>query len=144
MEGCRRMKPTDLPARLAVLIRVDEASGCWMWTGFIRKDGYGHRQWPPGHRAPQWLAHRLVYSLLVGPIPEGLVLDHRCRVRACVNPLHMEPVTFGENSRRGQHRGLPNTNGFCRYGRHPWVPANIGTWPSGGRYCKLCNREKKA
>jgi len=136
------MKPTDLPSRLAALVRVDETSGCWPWTGFIRADGYGHRYWPPGRHSPQWLAHRLVYTLLVGPIPAGLVLDHTCRNRACVNPAHLEPVTFGENARRGEHHGLPNVNGFCRKGRHPWIPVNIRVLPSGVRNCKLCEKEK--
>lgn len=46
------------------------------------------------------MAHRVAYELWVGPIPEGMELDHRCKVRACINPAHLEPVTHAENMRR--------------------------------------------
>ena len=72
-------------------------SGCWMWIGSKGADGYGHISWHhKRHRT-----HRLVYTMLRGPIPEELVLDHLCRVPLCVNPDHLEPVTRGENVRRG-------------------------------------------
>jgi HNH endonuclease len=67
--------------------------GCWVWKRALQKDGYGIV-----HGA---LAHRRYYELLVGPIPDGLEIDHLCRNRACVNPDHMEPVTKNENRRRG-------------------------------------------
>lgn len=71
---------------------------CWPWTGAKLQHGYGHlkvgESYPP--------AHRVAYELLVGPIPEGLQIDHLCRVRDCVNPAHLEPVTNAENGRRGR------------------------------------------
>lgn len=74
-------------------------SGCWIWDGAIAAEtGYGTCQ--------KKMAHRVVYEREVGPIPDGLVLDHLCRVRACVNPSHLEPVTIGENARRGSHTKL--------------------------------------
>lgn len=73
-------------------------SGCWIWTGELNRNGYG-RVWRLGRRV---MAHRAMYELLVGPIPEGLVLDHLCRVRCCVNPKHLEPVTVRENTIRGE------------------------------------------
>lgn len=73
---------------------VDE-NGCWLWQGCLNVRGYG--QLGKGSRA----AHRVFYERHVGPIPEGLTIDHLCRVRHCVNPAHMEPVTVAENVRRG-------------------------------------------
>jgi hypothetical protein len=70
-----------------------EPNGCWRWLGRFDANGYGRQ----GRR---W-AHRIVYELLVGPIPAGAVLDHLCRTKWCVNPDHLEPVTHAENCRRG-------------------------------------------
>jgi len=75
-----------------------ELGPCWLWTGGNDRRGYG-RFSDADQR--QVLAHRFAYELLVGPIPEGLDLDHLCRVPACVNPAHLEPVTNAENHRRG-------------------------------------------
>jgi hypothetical protein len=74
-----------------------QADDCWLWTGCVGDGGYG--QVTIAQRRHK--AHRAVYELLVGPIPEGLDLDHLCRVRRCVNPDHLEPVTRSENLRRG-------------------------------------------
>lgn len=71
---------------------------CWLWLGASQELGYG--LFFPERRSPLG-AHRFAYQALVGPIPEGLVLDHLCRVPACVNPTHLEPVTVAENTRRG-------------------------------------------
>jgi len=86
-----------LPAHLLAAIEPD-ASGCWLWQRARSDDGYG---WASlNDRTYQ--AHRLIYRLVVGEIPDGLVLDHLCRVRHCVNPEHLEPVTPGENIRRSE------------------------------------------
>lgn len=76
-----------------------DSNGCWIWQHAIGDDGYG-RIWNGRIMAR---AHRVYYERLVGPVPLGLELDHLCRVRSCVNPNHLEPVTHGENVRRG-HR----------------------------------------
>lgn len=76
----------------------DDPLGCWIWQGSKEKGGYGTL----GARRRPWLAHRWAYEFLVGEIPEGLVIDHLCRTRACVNPWHMEPVTLGVNAWRGE------------------------------------------
>lgn len=73
---------------------------CWIWTGAISADhGYGHTR--IGRPRRQVGAHRALYEAHIGPIPEGMQLDHLCRVRLCVNPAHMEPVTRSENVQRG-------------------------------------------
>lgn len=86
----------QLPTQLQTRIRIDAETGCWLWRVRPNSDGYGSASWQGRRRA----AHRLIYELLIGPIPEALVLDHLCRVRCCVNPAHLEPVTVAENSRR--------------------------------------------
>ena len=73
-------------------------NGCWEWTAGLFATGYGGFQY--GGRPVA--AHRWAYEALVGPIPEGLELDHLCRNRKCVNPAHMEPVTHKENTLRGE------------------------------------------
>lgn len=80
--------------------------GCWLWDGPINNNGYGVAgvKREPGIPATSIGAHRLAYELLVGPIPDGLHLDHLCRNRACVRPDHLEPVTQLENMRRGTIR----------------------------------------
>ncbi len=70
---------------------------CWMWDGWNSGDGYG-KVWFDGRAQ---MAHRVVYELLVGPIPDGLKLDHVCRNRGCCNPAHVEPVTTMVNTLRG-------------------------------------------
>jgi hypothetical protein len=76
---------------------------CVPWSGTINKEGYGHVYvgCKPGSVSITGLAHRVIYERAKGPIPDGLCIDHLCRNRACVNPEHMEPVTIGENTRRG-------------------------------------------
>lgn len=79
-------------------------SGCWLWTMSVGSPGYGNA-WD-GTKVIT--AHRYAYTWVVGPIPGGLVLDHLCGVRRCVNPTHLEPVTQGENLRRaGLHEPGP-------------------------------------
>lgn len=77
--------------------RVEVTGFCWHWMGERKKgEGYGRLQW----QGARWYAHRLIYTLLAGEIPEGLELDHLCRVTYCVNPDHLEPVTTKVNQER--------------------------------------------
>lgn len=116
---------------------VDE-NGCWIWRGASVGGGYGTiRRQGQTHRA-----HRFVYELLVGPIPEGLVIDHLCRNRACVNPKHLEPVTFKENILRGEGATARHARkSQCVHG-HSFTPDNLGTNARGFRICKQCARER--
>lgn len=79
--------------------RIQTGPGCWLWTGALTIDGYGSVYFSPEKKG--LMAHRVVYELLRGPIPDGLQIDHLCRNTRCVNPDHLEPVTQRVNVRRG-------------------------------------------
>jgi hypothetical protein len=81
-----------------ILDRCVLDGGCVVFTGRPDNHGYGQAYYDGRKRR---VVHRLVYEAIVGDVPEGLVLDHVCRNRLCVNPQHLEPVTVGENVTRG-------------------------------------------
>lgn len=110
--------------------KVDLTLTCWLWIGVTNHRGYGQF-------GKSGSAHRFAYELLVGPIPEGLELDHLCRVRACVRPDHLEAVTHQENLRRGDNHQRSKTH--CPQG-HPYDEANTYRRPDGGRRCIACHR----
>lgn len=86
-------------------------TGCWLYVGiWDSANGYGKISWNGRHM----MLHRVVYELIVGPIPDGRVLDHKCRVRACCNPDHLEPVTVRENTLRGAAVLFPK-NKSCNF-----------------------------
>jgi hypothetical protein len=90
-------------ARLAgprIAFRVNRKTECWEWDDAISVKGYG--RCIIERRSAQ--AHRVVYEMMRGPVPDGLELDHLCCVRHCVNPDHLEPVTHAENLRRARAR----------------------------------------
>lgn len=115
---------------------------CWMWQGGKTKAGYG-MIWLGGKKE---YVHRAIYQLLVGPIPDGLQLDHLCRNRACCNPKHLEPVTNRENCLRGM---APLVNGqnsrsktHCPAG-HPYDAANTLIFRNQ-RLCRACRSVRRA
>ena len=108
-----------------------EFGDCWLWGGSHTRNGYGQatgRDW-----RKKVLPHRVAYELLVGPIPEGMQLDHLCRTLLCVNPDHLEIVTHYENHQRGYKAKKTH----CRRG-HPLATRKRGSLVR--RDCKECDR----
>lgn len=136
----------DDEARFWSKVDKDGASGCWLWTATKVSDGYGQFLLTVDGVQRGRPAHRHAYELLVGPIPDGHQLDHLCRVRACVNPDHLEPVTQRENVLRGE--GLAAINArktHCKNG-HEFTDENTRRYvgPNGAprRACRACHRER--
>ncbi len=116
--------------------KVDKTGTCWLWTGAKKATGYGvFRKHADQNPRP---AHRLAYEELIGPVPEGLELDHLCRVRACVNPAHLEPVTGRVNILRGFSPPAQNARKTECINGHPLIPENL--YLHGQRKCKTCHK----
>jgi hypothetical protein len=119
-------------------VEFDPFGGCWLWSGSLSTRGYGRIV----IRARRYTLHRVLYEALKGPIPVGLELDHLCRVRCCLNPAHLEPVTHKENIERGKSITVANAaKTHCVHG-HPLSGENLGLTPKGARYCRTCLRER--
>lgn len=121
----------------SIMERVRQAEGCWEWLG-AHSCGYA-AVWRHGRMRP---AHRVVYELLVGPIPPGKQLDHLCRNIGCVNPAHLEPVTQRENIARGRCWERNRSKTHCPSG-HPYDERNTGYRANGKRRCLTCHREQE-
>jgi HNH endonuclease len=114
---------------------------CWQWFGALDIGGYGKFRDRQAKRSFQ--AHRYAYEQIIGPIPEGLTLDHLCRNRACVNPYHLEPVTHKINSLRGVGACAQKARQtHCKNG-HPLVESNLvrSHLGLGHRVCRICYNE---
>lgn len=126
-----------LPDRFWDKVQFEPNSGCWLWTGSLVNNGYSQFRYDD----KTILAHRLSYEKYIGPIPKGLVIDHLCRVRCCVNPSHMEAVTQRTNVKRGVGPSLIRkfhlSKTHCPSG-HPYDQENTYIDSSGHRVCKKC------
>jgi len=114
--------------------RIPE-SGCWLWIGTLYNTGYG--------KYGKKLAHRYMYEQLIGPIPSGLCIMHKCDVRCCVNPHHLAVGTLTDNNldcrRKGRHGNTRKTQ--CPRG-HPLSGANLYRYRDGRRECRTCQRDR--
>lgn len=128
------MRTEQLADKLRLNIAVDER-GCWLWQGYVDRKGYGIVRWDGKSRK----AHRVTYESLIGPIGDGLQIDHLCRVRNCVNPAHLEAVTMLENIARSIPGNTLKTH--CPKG-HEYTPENTYTSKVGKRHCRACSAER--
>lgn len=117
--------------------RLSEESGdCWLWTRRLDKDGYGRIT---VNKRPA-RAHRVSYETFVGPIPEGLELDHLCKVRRCVNPKHLEPVPHLVNVERSVDVGRRSGPNQCVHGH---LLDDVNTYRVQGlTQCRECHRKR--
>ncbi len=130
----------EVPDAAHVLRRVTACAtsldDCWEWVGYHHSCGYGVMT----RMNRPYYAHRAAYELFVGPIPEGLQLDHLCRNRACCNPLHLEAVTAKVNV----NRGLSGARSHCVRG-HEFTADNVYLRPDNGkRQCRRCAALREA
>lgn len=109
--------------------------GCWLWLDALDKDGYGTFYF----RRRKHRAHRVAYVQQFGPMPEGMVVDHLCRRRHCVNPDHLRLVSASQNALENSKSvsALNRQKTACPQG-HPFDRAY-----GGQRYCSICEAEKK-
>lgn len=131
--------------------------GCIVWTGPLTRGGYGKIKANGRHTTP----HRVAYELAIGPIPDGLQLDHACHTRdssclggdvclhrRCINPHHLEPVTPRENALRSPNTPTgANSRKACCASGHPFDEANTRIAPDGRRKCRQCelkNNQQRA
>ena len=116
--------------------KINKTKTCWIWTGENTEKGYG-RIYIKGKKLA---AHRYFYEQTFGPIPKGLEIDHKCRVRNCVNPKHLEAITHRENVKRGWAERI-KTKTHCPNG-HPYSGDNLYTYTNKTgktwRMCKKC------
>jgi hypothetical protein len=142
----QRGMPTQplLPRLMAKIQKSTDPAGCWEWTGArITSSGYGRFAAGRVLGGPQtWMAHRVTYTVFVGPIPAGLDLDHLCRNRICVNPKHLEPVTRRVNTLRSPiARPAVNAQKMSCDSEHEFTPENTYVTSNGWRRCRTCHRE---
>ena len=125
-----------LPMALRIARLVDATGDCWVWLGDSWDGRYGRMKIGPNRARRSVAAHRASYEAFVGPIPDGLTLDHLCRNTKCVNPEHLEPVTMRENTLRGTNFVADN----ARKTHCPLGHEYTYTTKRGKRRCNTCGR----
>jgi HNH endonuclease len=134
-DGSKKKGPKPVPAleRFHRHYIPEPNSGCWLWTATLCKAGYGDFHVPAMRES---LAHRFAYKMLVGPIPKGLTVDHKCNVKICVNPDHLRLMTRGQNTSRYYAEMT-----HCRTG-HEYTEENTWFSKEGHRQCRICSRRR--
>ena len=142
-------EPDHWKARIVARVEIEANAGCWIWQGSLDRHGYGRFKATINGQKRSFSAHRAAYLAFRGPITPGLVPDHLCRNRACVNPAHMEIVTISVNTLRGDHAGKKG-----RSGTRPRVGCNLHGMTDGylhamqnGRIrwvCRPCAKYRKS
>lgn len=127
--------------RFAAKVEI-AADGCWNWTGNRSAKGYGNFYADRDRGVVR--AHRWAYEHFVGPIPAGLTIDHLCRNTSCVNPAHLEAVSSGVNTLRGDAASARNARKTRCVRDHEFAPENTRIDHKGGRVCVQCKRERDA
>lgn len=136
-------KRTTTPPLVRFWRKVLRTDSCWLWLAAKNAKGYGYFMHATADGRRAGLAHRFAYTALVGPIPDGMTLDHLCETKACVNPAHLVPATAVANAMRsGMNVGRVNmAKTHCPRG-HEYTPENtkrIASRPNA-RYCRACHR----
>lgn len=121
-------------------VEVNTESGCWLYRGYVRPDGYVSGV---GWKGRPDYAHRISYRVNVGPIPEGYEVDHLCRVRSCVNPAHLRAVPPRVNVLAGTGPTAINAAKTRCHRGHPFDAENTSHY-RGRRVCRTCKREQMA
>lgn len=135
------MNRTAIQSRIKDRITVRDtgySSPCWISDRAKHTNGYTKT----GVDGRTWLTHRLSYTAFVAPIPDGLQLDHLCRMRACCNPDHLEPVTCRENLLRGETRTAAEAAATACIHGHPFDEDNTRITVKGKRACRACDRDR--
>ena len=127
--------------RFFKLIKIDQISGCWNWCGYLNSNGYGKL----GIKMKTHYSHRISYFIFKGEIPEGLVVDHKCRNRSCVNPDHLRAVTRRTNTieNSSSMAAIHSRKKECLRG-HPLSGTNLRIRKNGSRICIACHQMRNA
>ena len=130
------MNLQDLPLRFRSKVEIDE-NNCWLWTASKRR---GYAMYWNNRRQNQ--GHVFAYNYFYGEVLAGLCIDHLCRVRHCVNPHHLEPVTLRENILRGEGFAAQQAKmTHCKYG-HEFTEENVYLYKNM-RHCRVCRKVKQ-